>query len=161
LDRTLTVSWEDPGELGAQARTMRGLDFLVAIRDGELPPAPIQQLLDFTLSEVDEGRVVFTGIPAEQHYNPIGVVHGGFAATLLDSALGASVHSTLPEGQGYTTLETKFNLTRPVTAATGEVRAEGKVVHRGRQVATSEATLRDGSDKLLAHASSTCLIIGG
>ena len=161
MDRSLTVSWEDPGELGARARAMRGLDFLEAIRDGELPPAPIQELLDFTLSEVDEGRVLFTGIPGEQHYNPIGVVHGGFAATLLDSALGASVHSTLAEGQGYTTLETKFNLTRPVTAATGAVRAEGKVVHRGRQVATSEASLRDGAGKLLAHATSTCLIVGG
>ena len=124
------------------------------------PPAPIQQLLAFTLTEVDEGRVLFTGIPGEQHYNPIGVVHGGFAATLLDSALGASVHSTLPEGKGYTTLETKFNLTRPVTAETGAVRAEGKVIHRGRQIATSEATLRDVGDKLLAHATSTCLIVG-
>ncbi len=161
MDRTLTVSWEDTGALGAQARAMRGLVFLEAIRDGELPPAPIQQLLHFTLTEVEEGRVVFTGVPGEQHYNPIGVVHGGFAATLLDSALGASVHSTLPEGQGYTTLETKFNLTRPVTAATGAVRAEGKVVHRGRQVATSEATLRDADDKLLAHATSTCLVVGG
>jgi uncharacterized protein (TIGR00369 family) len=160
LDRTLTVGWEDPAELGARARTLPGREFLEAIRDGELPPAPIQELLGFTLSEVDEGRVVFTAVPGEQHYNPIGVVHGGMAATLLDSALGASVHSTLPQGQGYTTLETKFNLTRPVTAQTGEVRAEGRVVHRGRQVATSEATLRDGAGKLLAHATSTCLIVG-
>ena len=159
LDRSFNVSWEDPGELGEQARVMSGLDFLVAIRDEELPPAPIQRLLDFTLTEVEEGRVVFTAEPGEQHYNPIGVVHGGLAATLLDSAMGAAVHSTLPLGQGYTTLETKFNLTRPVTAQTGEVSAEGKVVHRGRQVATSEATLRDGAGKLLAHGTSTCLII--
>jgi uncharacterized protein (TIGR00369 family) len=161
LDRSFNVSWEDPGELGEQARAMPGLDFLVAIRDEELPPAPIQRLLDFTLTEVEEGRVVFTAEPGEQHYNPIGVVHGGLAATLLDSAMGASVHSTLPQGQGYTTLETKFNLVRAITAETGSIQAEGRVVNRGRQVATAEGYLRDGAGKLLAHGTSTCLIIGG
>jgi len=160
LDRSLNVSWEDPSELGEQARAMPGLDFLVAIRDEELPPAPIQRLLDFTLTEVEEGRVVFTAEPGEQHYNPIGVVHGGLAATLLDSAMGASVHSTLPEGQGYTTLETKFNLVRAITADTGPIQAEGRVVNRGRQVATAEGYLRNGAGKLLAHGTSTCLIIG-
>ncbi|HYI81399.1 MAG TPA: PaaI family thioesterase [Thermoleophilaceae bacterium] len=161
MDRSMIVSWEDPGELGEQARAMRGLDFLEAIRDEELPPAPIQRLLDFTLTEVEEGRVVFTAEPGEQHYNPIGVVHGGLAATLLDSAMGAAVHSTLPEGQGYTTLETKFNLVRAITADTGPIEAEGRVVHRGRQVATAEGHLRDGAGKLLAHGTSTCLIVGG
>jgi uncharacterized protein (TIGR00369 family) len=159
LDRSFNVSWEDPGELGEQARAMPGLDFLVAIRDEELPPAPIQRLLDFTLTEVEEGRVVFTAEPGEQHYNPIGVVHGGLAATLLDSAMGASVHSTLPEGQGYTTLETKFNLVRAITADTGSIQAEGRVVNRGRQVATAEGFLRNGAGKLLAHGTSTCLIL--
>ena len=161
MDRSMIVSWEDPGELGEQARAMRGLDFLEAIRDEELPPAPIQRLLDFTLSEVEEGRVVFTAEPGEQHYNPIGVVHGGLAATLLDSAMGASVHSTLPQGQGYTTLETKFNLVRAITADTGQIAAEGRVVNRGRQVATAEGYLRDGAGMLLAHGTSTCLIVGG
>ncbi len=161
MDRSMIVSWEDPGELGEQARAMRGLDFLEAIRAEELPPAPIQRLLDFTLTEVDEGRVVFTAEPGEQHYNPIGVVHGGLAATLLDSAMGASVHSTLPQGQGYTTLETKFNLVRAITVETGQIAAEGRVVNRGRQVATAEGYLRDGAGKLLAHGTSTCLIIGG
>ncbi|HEU0019655.1 MAG TPA: PaaI family thioesterase [Thermoleophilaceae bacterium] len=161
MDRSMIVSWEDPEELGEQARTMRGLSFLEAIRDEELPPAPIQRLLDFTLTEVEEGRVVFTATPGEQHYNPIGVVHGGLAATLLDSAMGAAVHSTLPEGQGYTTLETKFNLVRAITADTGPIQAEGKVVNRGRQVATAEGYLRDGAGKLLAHGTSTCLVIGG
>ncbi len=161
MDRSMIVSWEDPGELGEQARAMRGLDFLEAIRDEELPPAPIQRLLDFTLTEVEEGRVVFTAQPGEQHYNPIGVVHGGLAATLLDSAMGASVHSTLPQGQGYTTLETKFNLVRAVTADTGPIKAEGRVVNRGRQVATAEGYLRDEAGKLLAHGTSTCLVIGG
>ena len=161
MDRSMIVSWEDPSELGEQAQVMGGLDFLVAIRDEELPPAPIQRLLDFTLTEVDTGRVVFTAEPGEQHYNPIGVVHGGLSATLLDSAMGAAVHSTLSEGQGYTTLETKFNLVRAVTADTGQIKAEGRVVHRGRQVATAEADLRDGAGKLLAHGTSTCLIVGG
>ncbi len=157
----MIVSWEDPGELGEQARAMRGLDFLEAIRDEELPPAPIQRLLDFTLTEVEEGRALFAAEPGEQHYNPIGVVHGGLAATLLDSAMGAAVHSTLPEGQGYTTLETKFNLVRAITAGTGPIKAEGRVVHRGRQVATAEGDLRDGAGKLLAHGTSTCMVIGG
>jgi uncharacterized protein (TIGR00369 family) len=161
VDRSFNVSWEDPSELGEQARATPGIEFLEAIRDEELPPAPIQRLLDFTLTEVDEGRVVFTGEPGEQHYNPIGVVHAGFAATLLDSAMGAAVHSTLSEGIGYTTLETKFNLVRPITAATGTVYAEGKVVHRGRTVATAEGYLRDHAGKLHAHGTSTCLIIGG
>jgi uncharacterized protein (TIGR00369 family) len=161
MDRSMIVSWEDPGELGEQARAMRGLDFLEAIRDEELPPAPIQRLLDFALTEVEEGRVVFTAQPGEQHYNPIGVVHGGLAATLLDSAMGAAVHSTLPQGQGYTTLETKFNLVRAITADSGPIQAEGRVVNRGRQVATAEGYLRDGAGKLLAHGTSTCLIIGG
>ena len=157
----MSISWEDPSELGKQARAMPGMAFLEAIRDEELPPAPIQRLLGFDLVEVEESRVVFAAEPCEQHYNPIGVVHGGFAATLLDSAMGAAVHSTLPEGQGYTTLETKFNLVRAVTADTGPIQAEGRVVHRGRQVATAEADLRDGVGKLLAHGTSTCLIVGG
>lgn len=155
----MIVSWEDPSELGEQARAMPGLAFLEAIRDEELPPAPIQRLLDFALTEVDDGRVVFTAKPGEQHYNPIGVVHGGLAATLLDSAMGAAVHSTLPLGQGYTTLETKFNLVRAITADTGQIAAEGRVVNRGRQVATAEGYLRDSAGKLLAHGTSTCLIL--
>jgi uncharacterized protein (TIGR00369 family) len=161
MERSVTVSWEDPQELGEQARMRPGLRFLEEIRDGELPPAPIQRLLGFHLTEVEEGRVVFSIEPGEQHYNPIGVVHGGLAATLLDSATGAAVHSTLAAREAYTTLETKFNLVRPITTETGVVAAEGRVVHRGRQVATSEAHLRDGKGRLLAHAISTCLIVGG
>ena len=110
---------------------MPGREFLEAIRDGELPAAPIQDLMGFRLVEVEDGRVAFRAEPGEQHYNPIGVVHGGLAATLLDSAMGASVHSTLPLGTGYSTLETKFNLVRAVTAESGSLLAEGRVVHRG------------------------------
>jgi uncharacterized protein (TIGR00369 family) len=157
-ERTLTISWQDPAELAARAGSSTGLEFLRAIVAGELPPAPIQSLIGFRLIEADEGRVVFEGDPGEQHYNPIGSVHGGVAATLLDSALGAAVHSTLPQGSAYVTLEVKFNLVRPITAETGPVRAEGRVIHGGKTVATSEAHLRDGAGKLLAHATSTCLI---
>ena len=158
-DRSLEVRWQDPTALAGEARSRGGAEFLGMIRDGKLPPAPIQDLLGFSLDEVEEGRVVFSATPGEQHYNPIGVVHAGLAATMLDSALGASVHSTLPEGKGYTTLETKFNLVRPVTADTGRIAAEGKVVHAGSRVATSEARLTGPDGNLLAHATSTCLIL--
>jgi uncharacterized protein (TIGR00369 family) len=157
-DRTLTVSWEDPAELARRGGGSTGVELLRAMAAGDLPRAPIQSLIGFELVEADEGRVVFVGLPGEQHYNPIGTVHGGFAATLLDSALGAAVHSTLGAGEAYVTLEVKFNLVRPISADTGEVRAEGRVVHRGKTVATSEADLRDGAGKLLAHGTSTCLI---
>jgi uncharacterized protein (TIGR00369 family) len=158
-DRELTVTWRDPTELAAHARESTGVDFLKAIVAGELPKAPIQELLGFSLDEAEEGRVVFSLEPGEQHYNPIGSVHGGVAATLLDSAMGAAVHSTLPQGSGYTTLEVKFNLVRAITADTGRVIAEGNVIHAGKTVATVEASLRSAADgKLLAHGTSTCLI---
>jgi uncharacterized protein (TIGR00369 family) len=159
--RSITVSWHDPASLAEHARAMAGIDFLRALRDGRLPVAPIQELLGFPLIEVDEGRTVFSADPGEQHYNPIGVVHGGLAATLLDSAMGAAVHSTLSAGTRYTTLETKFNLVRAITAAGGEIRAEGSVVHRGSRAATAEGRVyRVGDGALLAHGTSTCLVIG-
>jgi uncharacterized protein (TIGR00369 family) len=155
----LTISWEDPEELAARAHGASGLDFLRAIVAGELPPAPIQALLGFALVEAEEGRVVFRGEPGPQHYNPIGSVHGGFAATLIDSATGAAVHSTLDQGRAYVTLEVKYNLVRPITAETGAVLAEGKVIHRGGTVATVEATVTaEQGGALLAHGTSTCLI---
>ncbi len=157
-ERTVTVSWSDPAELAGSAPSMSGLEFLRAIIAGDLPPAPIQSLLGFVLEEADEGRAVFSIEPGERHYNPIGSVHGGVAATLLDSALGAAVHSTLPQGSGYATLEVKFNLVRAITAETGRALAEGRVIHRGRTVATSEASLRTADGTLLAHGTSTCLI---
>ena len=158
-ERTLTVTWRDPTELAGRARDSSGLDFLRAIISGELPTAPIQELLGFSLDEAEEGRVVFSLEPGEQHYNPISSVHGGVAATLLDSAMGAAVHSTLPQGSAYATLEVKFNLVRAITAETGRVVAEGRVIHSGKTVATVEASLRSAADdKLLAHGTSTCLI---
>ena len=140
------------------AATMSGVAFLQATMRGDQPPAPIAELLDFRLCAVEAGRVAFEGRPAACHYNPIGTVHGGYAATLLDSAMGCAVHSVLEAGVGYTTLEIKVNLVRPITAETGPVRAEGTLVHRGRRTATSEARLVDTDGRLLAHATCTCLL---
>ena len=135
-----------------------GLTFLKGIVAGEQPNPPISQLLDFHLVEIEAGRAVFEGVPAFRHYNPIGSVHGGFAATLLDSALGCAIFSTLEKGDAWTTLELKLNFVRPMTKDTGPVRAEGRVIHRGRTVATSEGDLKDGAGKLYAHATTTCMI---
>ena len=135
-----------------------GLGFLKAIIDVTVANPPISELLDFHRTEVEQGRAVFEGLPEFYHYNPIGTVHGGFAATLLDSALGCAIISTIGKGDGWTTLELKFNLVRPLTKDTGPVRAEGRVVHRGRTVATSEGDLKDRAGKLYAHATTTCMI---
>jgi len=157
--RRITVSWTDPSILRTRGLATAGLPFLEAIQDGALPPAPIQDLLDFQLVDVAVGRASFSARPGEQHYNPIGVVHGGFAATLLDSAMGAAVHSTLPVGSGYTTLETKFNLVRAMTVETGPIICTGQVVHRGARICTAEARLTSaGGETLLAHGTSTCLV---
>lgn len=135
-----------------------GLDFLKAIIAGTLPQAPLCEVLGFHLIEADDGRAVFEGTPEFRHYNPIGTVHGGFAASLLDSALGCAIFSTVRKGDTWTTLEMKFNLVRPLTEDTGPVRAEGRIVHRGRTVATSEGDLKDRMGKLYAHATTTCMI---
>jgi uncharacterized protein (TIGR00369 family) len=118
----------------------------------------LSETLGFHLTEVDHGRAVFEGLPEFRHYNPIGTVHGGFAMTLLDSALGCAVFSTLLKGDTWTTLEIKVNLVRPLTKDTGMVRAEGRIIHRGRTVATSEGDIKDGAGKLYAHASTTTMI---
>jgi uncharacterized protein (TIGR00369 family) len=135
-----------------------GLGFLKGIIDGTLPNPPISEVLGFHLVDVEQGRAVFEGLPEYRHYNPIGTVHAGFAATLLDSALGCAIFSTLAKGDGWTTLELKFNLVRPLTKDTGPVRAEGRIVHRGRTIATSQGELTDKAGKLYAHATTTCMI---
>jgi uncharacterized protein (TIGR00369 family) len=157
--RSLSVSWQDPEALAQAGRSMSGIDFLRAIRDGRLPAPPIAELLGFKLIEVEPGHAVFECVPAEQHYNPIGVVHGGLAMTLLDSAMGCSVQSHMPAGGGYTTLEAKTNLVRAVTAQTGALRAIGKVLNLGSRVATAEGRLVDAAGKLYAHATTTCLVL--
>ena len=158
-ERTRTVAWEDPVEAFAASAGMTGLEYLRAMAAGELPPPPIAMLMGFGIETIEEGRVVFTVEPAEYHYNPIGLVHGGVAATLLDSAMGCAVQSHLPAGVGYTTLEIKVSYVRPMTRDTGPVHGEGTVLHLGRKVATTEARLTDGDGRLLAHATSTCLIM--
>jgi uncharacterized protein (TIGR00369 family) len=135
-----------------------GLAFLRAIIAGTLPQPPISELLGFHLAEAGQGRAVFEASPEFRHYNPIGIVHGGFAATLLDSALGCAIYSTLHKGDTWTTLELKLNFVRALTKDTGPVRAEGRVIHRGRTVATSEGDLKDRVGKLYAHATTTCMI---
>jgi len=147
-----------PEEALAELKRLGGLKFLTAIKEGRLPPPPIAELMDFRLEEVEEGRVVFAGTPHERVYNPIGSVHGGYAATLLDSCMSCAVHSRLEPGLGYTTLEFKVNLLRQISVKTGPVRAEGRVVHLGRQIGLSEGQIRDGEGRVLAHGTATCLV---
>ena len=159
MKRELSVSWTDPAALAQAGRSMSGIDFLRAIRDGRLPPPPIALLLGFKLVEVEPGRAVFEVQPGEQHYNPIGVVHGGLAMTLLDSAMGCCIQTHVPAGSGYTTLEAKTNLTRAITSSTGKLRAIGTAIHVGNRVATAEGRLVDEAGKLYAHASTTCIVL--
>lgn len=140
------------------AATMSGLELLKAMIAGDLPGPPIMQTLDFALTEVEHGRALFEGHPAFKHYNPLGTVHGGYAATLLDSCMGCAVHTTLPKGMTYTTLEFKVSLVRAITSDTGIVRAEGRLLAAGRRTATAEGRLTDSKGRLLAHATTTCLI---
>ena len=141
------------------AAGMSGLEFIQAIFGGKLPPPPITATMGFSGGTAEEGKVTFFGEPGEYLYNPIGVIHGGFAMTLLDSAMGCAVQTTLSAGEAYTTLETKVNFVRPITLETGRVRCEGKVVHRGGKVATADGRLvAESSGKLLAHGTSTCLV---
>ena len=141
-----------------ELRTRSGMDFLHGISEGVLPPAPIAQLLGITPSDVTPGRAVFQATPGLAHYNPSGSVHGGYAATLLDTAVGCAIHSMLPAGKGYTTLELKVNFIRAMTEKTGPVRAEGLVVNLGGQVGIAEGRITDADGKLLAFATTTCLV---
>jgi uncharacterized protein (TIGR00369 family) len=141
---------------------MTGMEYMTAIVAGEMPPPPIAVTMRLRPVELEEGRVVFEGEPGEEHYNPIGVVHGGYAATLLDSALGCAVHTTLPAGIGYTSLGLEAKYVRSITRDTGRVLCEATVLYRGRKQATSEATLTAAaSGKLLASGTATCMILGG
>jgi uncharacterized protein (TIGR00369 family) len=139
---------------------MTGIEYMTAIVEGKVPPPPIAVTMRMGPIEVGDGRAVFAGEPDEEHYNPIGVVHGGYAATLLDSALGCAVHTTLPAGVGYTSLGLEAKYVRPITRDTGRVLCEANVLYRGRRQATSEANLTAAeSGKLLAHGVATCMIL--
>lgn len=135
-----------------------GLEIFQAMIAGELPPPPITGTLGFTLLSAEPGRVIFQGKPAFAYYNPLGSIHGGWYATLLDSAVACAVHSTLPAGRSYTTLELKLNMVRALTEKVPLVRAEGTVIHAGRQVATAEGRLYGADGTLYAHATTTCLV---
>lgn len=157
-NRTVTLQWEDP-MIGAQAAlTMSGLEYLLALKAGKYPPAPIARTLNMDLIEVSHGRAVFTALPTEYMYNPIGLVHGGYASTVLDAAMGCAVHSTLPVGMAYSTSQLGIHLVRPITLAVGLLTCEGTVVHSGRMIVTAEARLLDAKGKLYAHATTTCAI---
>ena len=155
--RNRLVTWQEPVVDPGQIAAMSGFEYLQHLLDsGRVPP--IAALLDFRLERIESGRAVFSGTPSEFHYNPIGAVHGGFAATLLDSALGCSIHTTLKAGFAYTTVELKVNYIRPLRMSTGLVTCEGQVIHVGSRIATAEARLTDAGGKLYAHGTTTCLI---
>ncbi|MFK2904933.1 PaaI family thioesterase [Dyella ginsengisoli] len=135
-----------------------GLEILQAMMSGELPYPPMNETMNMVLLEVERGRAVFQGIPLGVHYNPLSSVHGGWFATLLDSAMGCSVQSTLPPGRSYTTAELSINIVRPASHKTGPLRAVASVIHDGRQLATAEARVTDASGKLYAHATTTCFV---
>lgn len=156
--RTRVVTWEDPTAAVEMGKTISGIAYLKALQSGELPPPPIAVLLGMWISEVSEGRVVFAAEPAEFHTNPLGTMHGGVMATLLDSALACAIQSMLPAGTGCSTLELKVNYLRPITANTGTVYCEGKIIHIGGRTATAEGRLTDAGGKLYAHGTTTCII---
>jgi uncharacterized protein (TIGR00369 family) len=158
--RSRTFDWSDPAEALTQARNAgSGLDALQAMIDGAIPPPPIAQLMGFTLVEVRPGFALFECEPAEFHYNPIGAVHGGLACTLLDSALGCAGHTTLPAGVGYTSVDLNVRYLRPITHASGVLRATGHVVKGGRRVIFTEGELTDADGRVVAAATSSLLVL--
>ncbi|WP_432832066.1 PaaI family thioesterase [Dactylosporangium sp. CA-092794] len=156
--RSRTFSWSDPMVNAAQVGRRGGLELLRAISAGELPAPPIMHLLGAGRLEAEDGRVVVTLEPAEFHYNPLGSVHGGVLATLLDTATGCAVHSTLPAGFGYTTLDLTTKFLRPASIASGVLTCEGTVISKGRRTALAQAQITDGRGALVAHATSTCML---
>jgi len=141
------------------AKTMSGIELLRAIVAGKFPPPPMAGALDYTIRSVEDGRVIFVGVPKFEFYNPLGMVHGGYAATLLDSAMGCAIHTKLAAGQTYSTLEFKINFTRALTVNTGEVEAIGTIVHVGKKTAVAEGKLVDSTGKVYATGSTTCIIL--
>jgi len=157
--RERTFSWDNPLTGATKAMQMTGLEYLHAMKDGSKPFPPLMHTLDFNVGSIDKGSVTFTFKPQEFHYNPIGTVHGGVITAILDSAMGCTLHSLLPTGTAYTTLELKVNFLKAVTIQSGQLKATGKVIHTGNRTALIEAQLTDGIGTVYAHAVSTCLII--
>ncbi|WP_101947537.1 PaaI family thioesterase [Mycobacterium sp. 3519A] len=156
--RSRTVTWHSPGPSTAKGMSMAGIDYLRAMVDGELPPPPIAGLLQFELVDVESGRAVFTCRADESAYNPIGTVHGGLICTLLDSVTGCAVHTTLPQGKGYTSIEIKVNYLKAVRVDSGLLTATGTVVKSGSRVGFAEGVVTDASGAVVATATSTLLI---
>lgn len=153
-----TYTWADPKQTAEAGQSMAGIDYLRAMMDGSLPQCAYQQTMEYDLVEVAEGRVVFEGRPQDFMLNPLGTVHGGHFAGMLDSAMGCAIHSLLSAEQSYTTLEFKLNMVRGLPTDGTLIRAIGEVIHPGRKIATSEARLEDEAGKLYAHATCACLI---
>jgi uncharacterized protein (TIGR00369 family) len=143
----------------ADRTRVSGIDYFRRIQSGELPRAAMLELLGMRLLEVDDGRVVFGVTPSEQHYNAMGIAHGGLAATLLDSALGCAINTLAPAGKVFTTLELKVNFTRPIRVESGPLRCEARVVHMGTRTATSEGRVVDARGKIYAHGTTTCIVV--
>ena len=158
MTRERTITWEDPAPGTARGLAMPGLEYMQAVMKGEIATPPISRTLQFDLVEVGPGRAVFTCTPDESAYNPIGVVHGGLVCTLLDSAAGCALHTTLPAGKGYTSVEIKVSYLKAVRSTSGLLTATGTVVKAGSRVGFTEATVTDGSGALVATASSTLLV---
>ena len=156
--RSKTITWQDPLETARLGATMSGLDYMRAIADGRVPPAPIAAHFGMRWERIEPGEVVAVAEPDESLYNPIGMVHGGVAATMLDSVVGCAVHTTLPAGVGYASVELKVSYLRAIHAGRGEIRATGRVVKEGSRIAFAEGEIRDAEGKLLATASGTCVI---
>ncbi len=159
--RERRFTWVDPQTIFAKHRELSGLEYFKAAMRGEIPKPPMSELMDFTLVSAEQGRVIFECLPQEFHYNPIGMVHGGLAATLLDSAMGCAVQTMLPAGVSYGTVELHVNFVRPITKETGLLRAEAEVLHSGRMLATAQGRLTDAQGKLYSHSTTTCMIVTG
>ena len=158
--RAREFSWDDPAVAASAAAALSGLEYITAIAAGTIPPPPFARTLDFAIAAVERGRVVFAMEPAEWMYNPLGSVHGGIAAAILDSCMGCAVHTTLEAGVGFTTADLQVRYIRAMSDATGRVLAEGRIVHRGRRTATAEGRLfTESEEKLIAHATTGCLIL--
>ena len=156
--RSRTVTWYDPMHVAAAGLTMSGLELLSAVRDGALPPPPISRLFQMGVNAVEHGRVEFTCELDESAYNPIGVVHGGLVCTLLDTVVGCAVHTTLPVGTGYTSIDLNVSYLRPVHGTSGPLTAVGTVVKPGRRVAFAEGAVTDAAGKVVATATSSLLV---
>jgi uncharacterized protein (TIGR00369 family) len=158
MERTKTVQWSDPSEGAEAARALSGIEWLRAMARREAPAPPLADVLGFKLEKIEEGEVIVTLEPAEYHYNPMGVLHGGMAATLFDSSLGCAVQTMLPPAHAAPTMQLQINYVRPVSVRTGKVYCSGRVIHLGKRSATAEGRLTDRNGKLYAHATGTFIV---